>query len=292
MPPTAQFAIYRQYEASRQRANNAIVALLAGSALAAHTLKLTEGSDRLLPEIFPAVPHIERFNLRPTAAAAVIGAAGPHLATVTVPYALAIHEDFVKQCIDWLETSHGIPSTVPGNEVNAANMHETLASMTGSADAESAPVDLELFHLYRHLRNCHVHRGGRATTALHDQEDDLSPKARARWFDLTEREQGTLIDDGRAEYCLLDVFAIFAVTKELGRGVNRLLQTGLSPSQWAEACVDDYCRETARTPRSNAWGRGLIGYARYRYEVLSLDKRLLFEAAASKGMWPDARSHP
>ena len=292
MPPTVQFAIYRDYEASRQRANNAIVALLAGSALATHTLKLTEGSDRLLPEIFPAVPHIEYFNLRPDAAAAVIGAAGPHLATVTVPYALAIHEDFVKQCIDWIDNTHGITLTVPRSDVNAGNMHETLASMVTSSLAGSGSVDLELFHLYRQMRNCHIHRGGRATSALHDQEVGLSPEARIRWRNLTGREAGTLIADGRAEYCLLDVFAIFAVTKELGRGINFLLQTGLSPSQWAEACVDDYCQQTARTPRSIAWGRGLIGYSRYRYQALALEKRLLFEAAASKGVWSDPHRHP
>lgn len=287
MPSIVQFAIYRQYEASRQRANNAIVALLAGSALAAHTLKLTEGSDRLLPEIFPAVPHIERFNLRPDAASEVIDAAGPHLATVTVPYAIAIHEDFVKQCIDWMEGTHGIHLTVPRSDLNAGNMHETLGSMVTSSFSGSAVADLELFHLFRQMRNCHVHRGGRATSTLEEQELGLSARARVRWCDLTGREAGTLIVDGRAEYCLLDVFAIFAVTKELGRGINALLRTGLSPAQWSEACVDDYCQETARMPKSNAWGRGLIGYARYRYDALALEKRVLFEAAANKGVWPD-----
>ena len=287
MPSTVQFAIYRDYEASRQRANNAIVALLAGSALAAHTLKLTEGSDRLLPEIFPAVPHIEYFNLRPDAAAAVIGAAGPHLATVTVPYALAIHGDFVTQCIDWMANTHRVALMIPRRDVNSGNMHEALASAVKNSLAASGSVDLELFHLYRQMRNCHIHRGGRANSALRDQEVGLSPEARVRWRDLTGREAGTLIADGRAEYCLLDVFAIFAVTKELGRGINSLLRTGLSPSQWAEACVDDYCQETARAPKSNAWGRGLIGYARYRYEALALEKRVLFEAAAKKGVWPD-----
>jgi hypothetical protein len=177
VPATVQFAIYRNYEASRQRANNAIVALLAGSALAAHPLKLTEGSGRLLPEIFPAVPHIEYFNLRPDAAAEVIGSAGPHLATVTVPYALAIHEDFVKQCIDWINNTHGITLAVSRNDVNAGNMHETLRSTLASSHAGHSSVDLELFHLYRQMRNCHIHRGGRATPTLRDQEIGLSPDA-------------------------------------------------------------------------------------------------------------------
>ena len=102
MPSTVQFAIYRQYNEARQGANNAMVSLLAGSALGAHTLKLTAGSDRLLPEIFPAVPHIKRFNLRPASAAEVLDAAGPHLATVTVPYAIAIFtaaEACLRRCV-------------------------------------------------------------------------------------------------------------------------------------------------------------------------------------------------
>ncbi|WP_419944415.1 hypothetical protein [Candidatus Poriferisodalis sp.] len=115
MAPTVHFPIHRQYTTARQSANNAMVSFLAGSALASHTLQLTAGSDRLLPEIFPAVPHIARFNLRPDAAAEVLGAAGPHLATVTIPYALAIHENFVTQCIRWIKDAFNFPApgTVP-----------------------------------------------------------------------------------------------------------------------------------------------------------------------------------
>ncbi|WP_420625063.1 hypothetical protein [Candidatus Poriferisodalis sp.] len=114
MAATVYFPIYRRYKATRQQANNAMVSLLAGSALASHTLQLTEGSSRLLPEIFPAVPHIARFNLRPDAAADVLRSAGPHLATVTVPYALAIHEDYVTQCIEWVrdQFNFGLPTAV------------------------------------------------------------------------------------------------------------------------------------------------------------------------------------
>lgn len=290
MSPTVQFAIYRQYEESRQRANIAMVSLLAGSELAAHTLKLAAGSDRLLPEIFPAVPNIARFNLRPAAAAEVLGAAGPHLATVTVPYALAIHEDFVMQCIEWNERAHG--GTRPKRPLDTSNMHETLVLMVGGALPQRASVDLELFHLYRQVRNCHIHGGGRVSKALRKQVKGLSHAALVRWFDLTGREAKTLVAGDLAEYCLLDVFAIFAVTKELGRGINALLQSGLSQSQWAEACVDDYCQETSRIPNSNAWGRGLVGYARHRYQALALTNGELFQAAKNKGKWPDPKRHP
>jgi hypothetical protein len=63
-----QFANYRQYELARIEASNAVMGLLAGARMAAHMLQLTEGSDRLLPEIFPQIQHIGRLNLTTEAA--------------------------------------------------------------------------------------------------------------------------------------------------------------------------------------------------------------------------------
>ena len=142
------------------------------------------------------------------------------------------------------------------------------------------------------MRNCHIHRGGRVSPALRRGVKGLSQDAQDRWSDLTRRKADTLIAGDRAEYCLLDVFAIFAVTKELGRGINALLQTGLSRSQWAVACVDDYCQETRRIPKSDAWGRGLVGYARHHYQTMALTDQELFQAAAHKGVWLDPNRRP
>lgn len=80
-----KFAQYRAYEAQRVNANNAMMALLAGSHLASHTLKLTEGSDLLLPEIFPNVSHIGRFNLKTETATEILYAAEHHLSAMAGP---------------------------------------------------------------------------------------------------------------------------------------------------------------------------------------------------------------
>ncbi len=298
MAPAVHFPIYRQYTKARQRANNAMVSFLAGSALASHTLRLTTGSNRLLPEIFPAVPHIARFNLRPDAAADVLGAAGPHLATVTIPYALAIHEDFVTQCIRWIRDTFGFPppGTVSSirswNDIDTSNMHEALVAMTGDALDQHGSADLELFHLYRLMRNCHIHNGGNVTNALRRQVSNLSSGPQDRWRKLTRREADALVRGDRAGYSLLDVFSVFAVTKGLGRGVNALLQAGLTQAHWAEACVDDYRQESSRTRNSEAWGRGLIGHARDRYGAVGLSKPHLFRAAFDMGAWLDPTKYP
>lgn len=47
-------------------------ALLAGSRWTAHTLSLTSGSTSPLWQLFPAVEHIQRFNMRPDGQTAVV----------------------------------------------------------------------------------------------------------------------------------------------------------------------------------------------------------------------------
>ena len=290
--PTVYFPIYRRYKATRQQANNAMLSLLAGSALASHTLQLTEGSSRLLPEIFPAVPHIARFNLRPDAAAAVLRSAGPHLATVTVPYALAIHEDYVTQCIAWVRDQFNfrLPTAVSSDrtwgDIGASNMHEALESMLGQEYLPNSSVDLELFHLYRLMRNCHIHDGGSASPALRNHVEELGTDAQTRFREITKRDVSTLLQGAQVEYSLLDVFSIFAVTKELGHGVNALLLAGLNREQWADTCVNDFHEQTTRYRNSDSWGRGLIGHAHDRYQAVGMSRRHIFESAFNKGLWP------
>src|SRR6266571_6922255 len=99
-----KFPAYRRYTAARQEANNAMIALLAGSRLAAHTLQLTAGSTSLLPQIFPAIPHIRHFNLQTETARQLLLDADSHLGAVAVPYALAVHEDYVMSCLSLLKS--------------------------------------------------------------------------------------------------------------------------------------------------------------------------------------------
>jgi len=56
-PKEVKYPQYRQFEAARIEASNSMMALLAGAQLARHLLRLTEGSNRLLPEVFPQVQH-------------------------------------------------------------------------------------------------------------------------------------------------------------------------------------------------------------------------------------------
>src|SRR4051812_37082257 len=91
LPLEVRFREYREYEERRIEASDAMMALLAGAQLASHMLRLNEGSDRLLPEVFPRVTHIRRFNLTSERARAILDTADQHLSALSVPYALAIH---------------------------------------------------------------------------------------------------------------------------------------------------------------------------------------------------------
>ncbi len=69
------FPLWVNYEQKRDAANNSLMALLAAAGLAINTLHLTSGSTRLLPEVFPTVRHIERFNLTTDKARELLGEA-------------------------------------------------------------------------------------------------------------------------------------------------------------------------------------------------------------------------
>ncbi len=120
-----RFADYRQYEQVRVEASNAVMGLLAGARMAAHMLQLTEGSDRLLPEIFPQIPHIGRLNLTTEAARDILIDGDVYLGAMAVPYALAIHEDYLKTCLTLLQRG-GIRLTKPPGDLKLANQHEEI----------------------------------------------------------------------------------------------------------------------------------------------------------------------
>lgn len=107
--PEIHYPAYRTYVDTRVEANDAMMALLAGSRLAAHTLQLTEGSTATIASVFPAVEHIRRFDLRSDIARDLLRNADFHLASVAVTYALATHEDFATSTLTRLRDDFGRP---------------------------------------------------------------------------------------------------------------------------------------------------------------------------------------
>ncbi|MFH5230222.1 hypothetical protein [Antrihabitans spumae] len=276
-----EFPDYRRYEATRQEANNALMALLAGSSLAAHTLQLTSASRQLLPQIFPGVAHIEYFQLRTDVAKEILSETGQHLGAVALPYALALHEDFVTTVVDSV-VSFGYQRRAMGNgpvthnRVSAWNMHEAVEMTLDSTVAPTAPSTyLELFHLLREMRNSHIHSGGRASVRLHKQIARMSAAATSEWRRLDRRLPADVIENGRVRFTIFDIFTVFAVIKVLGREINAKLRDGLAPKEWGVVAVNDYAGITPHPPKTDAWMLGLLGHVSLNYAAAALTKNVL-----------------
>jgi len=277
-----RFPAYRHYVSQRQEANNAIVALLAGSRLAFHTLQLTEGSDNLLSEIFPAVPHIKHFNLRTESARTLLLNADSHLGAITVPYALALHEDFLMTVLEWLN-SVGFTLDKQGKAIKAWNMHEVLFRTLQVAPPSPS---LSLLHLLRHMRNAQIHEGGRVPQSLRDYIQALPADRDLAWTKLTGRPLKQTISQDSIEFTSGDIFASFALTKRVGRDINYALQSaGIAPSIWCELATEDFSKYTDKFRNSDNWMRALWGYAKQFYGDLSLSESDLEDAAIRLGLW-------
>ena len=301
-----EFSAYRQYEATRQEANNAIMALLAGSKLAAHTLQLTAGSRSLLPDIFPGVEHINYFNLRTDVATELLIDSGHHLGAVAVPYALAVHEDFVMTTVDLLR-QFSIAVKAPGrsrdpakNPVKAWNMHEALYMTLGApvpslgAGQGVGSTALQGFHLLREMRNCHIHAGGvtAGSPRLAQAAADIGPLAAAEWERLARRSHLDVVADTRLRFTTFDIFAVFATTKTLGRELNALLRASLGADQWAQLCVQDYLGVSSKAVRSDPWLRGLRGHADALYGAAAIPDGELIAAARAVDAWAGGQAIP
>lgn len=280
--PEVLFPEYRMYVEMRQNANNAMMALLAGSRLAAHTLQLTEGSSSLLPEIFPAVPHIRRFNLKTGSARQLLLDADSHLGAVAVPYALAVHEDFVMSALSIMRSS-GVTLNNGGKPVKSHNMHSVFFLSANIPEPASAT---SLFNLLRCMRNSQIHAGGVVSSSLSQVISKMQPSEIVEWTKLTGRPPADVgIQGRRLRFVTGDIVAAFAVTKRLGREVNKGLQISLSQRHWAEIAVKDFSAQTSNARNSDQWMRSLWGYARFYYGPVGLTLGELESAAISLGLW-------
>lgn len=277
-----RFPAYRDYYDNRVEVNDAMAALLVGSRLAGHTLSLTAGSTATLGQLFPAVEHIDRFNLRSDRARDFLNSADHHIASVAIPYALATHEDFVTGMIELLK-SEGKTIIEHGKPIRAWNMHTVLFETCGVPDPES----VQTFHVLREMRNCITHAGGGVGQKLRDAVAGMGAAARSAWADINlgAAPEGIEDENGRLALTAEHVFTAFAVTKRLGREINAALAQALDKSTWARMAVEDYHAQSSKPRNSAAWRRSLVGYVRYFYAAANLEEQDLESAARQLKRW-------
>ncbi|MBO0923228.1 hypothetical protein J1G44_01865 [Cellulomonas sp. zg-ZUI199] len=278
MPRLVKYPHYRDHEQQRIQTNDTMMGLLAGSRLASQTLSLTEGSQLVLSQIFPGVPHIERFNLRTDRAREILDDAENLLGILAVPQVLALHEDLLREMLTLLAADDPQWSNIDDN-AKAANVHAKLSSATGVA---FTPESIEIFHLVRVARNAHIHSGGRANQTLLNRISSVSPAAFAVWEEITGTafppyELGQPVALGLSE-----LIGILAVTKRLAEEANVALQAALSRVGWADIIVTDWSR-FAKAGNPGQKLRQVVGVARRYYAPLCLTEDELAAAMTRAG---------
>jgi len=270
-----RFAEYRRYEARRVEVSNAMMALLAGAGMATHLLQLTRGSRHLLPEVFPRVPHIGRFNLRTEVACQILDAADTHLGAMSIPYALALHDDFLRECIALLAAA----GKCTAREVTAASSlaakHPLVERCTGGA---FNPTSLGQLTTIRLMRNCMVHDGGRCDQTLIKDLTGWTPSIEAGWVKLTGNNPRQLAVGDELLFGHGEMILTLAVTKVLAREANQLLQPALPRAQWADMLIADLVETDQHVLRAPDFLRRARGLAKFHYGPLRLSDIELAEA--------------
>lgn len=271
-----RFPAYRRYEAIRTEASNAMMALLAGAQLASHLLQLTEGSARLLPEMFPRVDHIRRFNLTTEGAREILLSAGQHLGAMSVPYALAIHEDYMKTCLEMLAGAE-LCTRRTAVRSSLAGCHGSIEVATGDLFDTTC---IEQIDVLRKMRNCMIHAGGRADSKLVQAVRIWSPAAESNWIRLAKRNPRGLAVGDAVTLSQTEMILALAVTKALAREANVMLQKALPRDQWADVVVTDMVNASPRPVSRSIAVRTARGLARFNYRPLALSDT---ELAAALG---------
>jgi hypothetical protein len=278
------YPYYREYSKNRSDANTSMMALLSGSQLAAHLLQLTNGSAMTLSEIFPAVEHSSRFDLRSDRAREILVDSEHNISTVGIPFVISFHEAYISDCIDFAN-NHGF--SISKNGINVACMHQRIFS--GLNRAANSEV-LEIFQLLRLIRNCLTHSGGNPNENLISSLNQLSSDALELWDTWAKCMPINIIDtEGRLKLNANILFMSFAATKELDRKVNHALGEAISDSEWALVIVEDYQCKSKAIKNSSKWRRGLRGYSRQYYSRLNIRDSDLEAASRHLGYWTAQR---
>jgi hypothetical protein len=273
---------YREYEEQRVIANDSMMGLLAGAKLAAHTLTLTEGSPHLLPQIFPNVPHIARFNLTVVSAKYILDHAEDYLGTLAIPYALAIHEDLVMGMLQ-LANSVGLLSNNALGNIKSVTMHEELEKLAGGS---FTPDTLEVFHLVRLARNAQIHSGGIAGTSLVNRVAAAGPSVLALWVRITKQPFPTYAIGDRVALGLQDLIGVLAITKRLAEEANVFMQQIYPRAGWADMVVEEWLPDRKPGLNPSQLVRKALGVARRHYNPLGLTDPEMTAAMQRAGVIP------
>ena len=233
--PEVKFARYRQYLDQRQLVNSAVMALLAGSHLANHTLQLTRGSDRPLREIFPRVPHIDRFNLKTDMASRLLADAEEHLSAMAIPYILTIFEALFGTFEDMLVAS----GTPPNRRRKTTSPVWIVKDHWDQVGEKRDKPSWLVLTLLTHLRHDIIHRAAAAGADTVIARQALTPDAESLWERMAGEPAPSFQVGERHKLDHADMIVCLAVTKFLASEGNTIMQKLYPRALWLRDFVSD-----------------------------------------------------
>jgi len=216
------------------------MALLFGAHFSASSLDLAKGSNVILARIYPNVPHIDRFNLRPDVARKRLLDAESHLARIAIPYALSVHEDYLAQVKSELESA-SVPIAMNGRRWNAENMHAILFETLHV----SSTIDISEFELLRRIRNSIIHQAGAVDDYVRAGLNQLTSTASAHWSKVVQRPADDAIREAQVSVGTGEIMLAFSVVRHLSGLVHEamLAATTVPRTTWISECVDTFRSE-------------------------------------------------
>lgn len=276
---------FRRLKLRRQEANSSVMALLAGSKLAISALRPAAGSQHTLAEIFPSIGHIQRIDLTVDAATELLEGAENHLATMALPYVLALHEDYVKHCC-LVTCEAGQMSASTYKDVSPKSMHRVLAEALGCTFDIDA---LSNFEILRTIRNCLIHTGAVVNDELEAAMVTQTPAAQAEWARITHQVPPTWATGNPVTLRQVHVILGLSVTSALMKQTNAQLAASLPRLFWAERLLDDALGSGAiKAGNPHQQFKMLRRFANNHYQLLTFTDAELVAAASQRSLtlWP------
>ncbi|MFJ7209808.1 hypothetical protein ACIQWR_40580 [Streptomyces sp. NPDC098789] len=280
MSTLVRFPAYRHYDEMRRGINDSVMGLLAGAGLASHLLNPMVHANVPLAMIFPDIDQISRFDLSIDKAREVLGDSGQHVARMAIPYTLALHEDYMKRCLELL-VADGKVSASQANSTSASKMHELLErACPGSFPRDS----LSQFHVLREMRNCLIHRAGKVDGRFVATVATWNSGAEAGWVKQVGHSPRRLSNGSHLQLSVGEVVMAFAVSKLMARSANQMLLGSVNMSTWVDVVIRDLQEFGPGVPANKDERlRKLQGYARHLYAPLGLSEPELLSGLSRAG---------
>ena len=270
------FAEYEEFLRLRNAANNGIMALGAGASLSAHFLQLASGSKNTLSDMFPAVNHIQNFNLKPDHALQELSRAEYLLASMAIPYHLGILESFCG----------GLERALK-NQVSRSNPGKAIKTRGGDSITKKIeeylinPIPHEtgqVLNLLKGIRDDLMHKGGKAGNNYSEiYKTNIEPHI-GHWKLKPGGNVTSLKVGDEIILHMSDLLLTLAAVKLQAREINYALQESLPREFWVKMMVRDYLAlDQQQHLNDEQHLRRCAGFARNKFSSLRLDK-VEFEA--------------